>query len=464
MKIYNSQTRRKEEFVPIEPGKVRIYSCGPTVYNYFHIGNARPFIMFDLLRRYLEYRGYEVKFVQNFTDIDDKMIKRANEEGTTVEELGDRFIAEYFKDADALGIHRATVHPRATRHIGDIIGLIKRLEKNGLAYNVNGDVYFDTEAFPGYGKLSGQNLEDLEAGARIDVDDAKRHPMDFALWKAQKPGEPAWPSPWGMGRPGWHIECSAMSMKYLGETIDIHCGGKDLLFPHHENEIAQSEGATGKPFVHYWMHNGHINVDNQKMSKSLGNFFTVRDISKEFDLEAVRMFMISAHYRSPVNFSKEMIEQSKAALDRLYTARDNWTFLLDHAPERELNEAEQALIANGREAVAKFDEAMDDDLNTADAIGAIFELVKEGNLAITADTARAAIKSTLSTLKEMTDVLGILARENDAIPDDIKALVEQRKQARAEKNWAESDRLRDEITARGFVLEDTPKGAKVRRA
>ena len=464
MKIYNSQTRRKEEFVPIEPGKVRIYSCGPTVYNYFHIGNARPFIMFDLLRRYLEYRGYEVKFVQNFTDIDDKMIKRANEEGTTVEELGDRFIAEYFKDADALGIHRATVHPRATRHIGDIIGLIKRLEKNGLAYNVNGDVYFDTEAFPGYGKLSGQNLEDLAAGARIDVDDAKRHPMDFALWKAQKPGEPAWPSPWGMGRPGWHIECSAMSMKYLGETIDIHCGGKELLFPHHENEIAQSEGATGKPFVHYWMHNGHINVDNQKMSKSLGNFFTVRDISKEFDLEAVRMFMISAHYRSPVNFSKEMIEQSKAALDRLYTARDNWTFLLDHAPERELNEAEQALIAKGREAVAKFDEAMDDDLNTADAIGAIFELVKEGNLAITADTARAAIKSTLSTLKEMTDVLGILSRENDAIPDDIKALVEQRKQARAEKNWAESDRLRDEITARGFVLEDTPKGAKVRRA
>lgn len=464
MKIYNSQTRRKEEFVPIEPGKVRIYSCGPTVYNYFHIGNARPFIMFDLLRRYLEYRGYEVKFVQNFTDIDDKMIKRANEEGTTVEELGDRFIAEYFKDADALGIHRATVHPRATRHIGDIIGIIKRLEKNGLAYSVNGDVYFDTEAFPGYGKLSGQNLEDLEAGARIDVDDAKRHPMDFALWKAQKPGEPAWPSPWGMGRPGWHIECSAMSMKYLGETIDIHCGGKDLLFPHHENEIAQSEGATGKPFVHYWMHNGHINVDNQKMSKSLGNFFTVRDISKEFDLEAVRMFMISAHYRSPVNFSKEMIEQSKAALDRLYTARDNWTFLLDHAPERELNEAEQALIAKGKEAVAKFDEAMDDDLNTADAIGAIFELVKEGNLAINADTARGAIKSTLSTLKEMTDVLGILTRENDAIPDDIKELVEQRKQARAAKNWAESDRLRDEITARGFVLEDTPKGAKVRRA
>ena len=464
MKIYNSQTRQKEEFVPIEPGKVRIYSCGPTVYNYFHIGNARPFIMFDLLRRYLEYRGYQVTFVQNFTDIDDKMIKRANEEGTTVAELGDRFIDEYFKDADALGIHRASVHPRATRHIGEIIGLIKKLEKKGLAYAVNGDVYFDTEAFPGYGKLSGQNLDDLEAGARIDVDEAKRHPMDFALWKAQKPGEPAWPSPWGMGRPGWHIECSAMSMKYLGETIDIHCGGKDLLFPHHENEVAQSEGATGKPFAHYWMHNGHINVDNQKMSKSLGNFFTVRDISKEFDLEAVRMFMISAQYRSPVNFSKEMIEQAKSALDRLYTARDNWTFLLDHAPERELNAAEQELVAKGRAAIEHFDEAMDDDLNTADAIGAVFELVKEGNLAINAQTAREAIKATLSALKEMTGVLGILMRENDAIPDDIKELVEQRKQARAAKNWAESDRIRDEITARGFVLEDTPQGAKVRRA
>ena len=464
MKIYNSQTRQKEEFVPIEPGKVRIYSCGPTVYNYFHIGNARPFIMFDLLRRYLEYRGYQVTFVQNFTDIDDKMIKRANEEGTTVAELGDRFIDEYFKDADALGIHRASVHPRATRHIGEIIGLIKKLEKKGLAYAVNGDVYFDTEAFPGYGKLSGQNLDDLEAGARIDVDEAKRHPMDFALWKAQKPGEPAWPSPWGMGRPGWHIECSAMSMKYLGETIDIHCGGKDLLFPHHENEVAQSEGATGKPFAHYWMHNGHINVDNQKMSKSLGNFFTVRDISKEFDLEAVRMFMISAQYRSPVNFSKEMIEQAKSALDRLYTARDNWTFLLDHAPERELNAAEQELVAKGRAAIEHFDEAMDDDLNTADAIGAVFELVREGNLAINAQTARDAIKATLSALKEMTGVLGILMRENDAIPDDIKELVEQRKQARAAKNWAESDRIRDEITARGFVLEDTPQGAKVRRA
>ncbi len=464
MKIYNSQTRRKEEFVPIEPGKARIYSCGPTVYNYFHIGNARPFIMFDILRRYLEYRGYEVTFVQNFTDIDDKMIKRANEEGITVEQLGDRFIDEYFKDADALGIRRATVHPRATRHIGDIIGLIRKLEKKGLAYEVNGDVYFDTQAYPDYGKLSGQNLEDLEAGARIDVDDSKRHPMDFALWKAQKPGEPAWKSPWGMGRPGWHIECSAMSMKYLGETIDIHCGGKDLLFPHHENEVAQSEGATGKPFAHYWMHNGHINVDNQKMSKSLGNFFTVRDISKEYDLEAVRMFMVSAHYRSPVNFSKEMIEQARSALERMYTARDNWLFLLDHAPERELNADETALMERARNAVERFDEAMDDDLNTADAVGVIFELIKDGNTSLNADSARAAIKGMLDTLKELTGVLGIMSRESDAVPDDIKALVEQRVQARAAKNWAESDRLRDLITERGFVLEDTPQGPKVRRA
>ena len=464
MKIYNSQTRRKEEFAPIEPGKARIYSCGPTVYNYFHIGNARPFIMFDILRRYLEYRGYEVTFVQNFTDIDDKMIKRANEEGITVEQLGDRFIEEYFKDADALGIRRATVHPRATRHIGDIIGLIRKLEKKGLAYEVNGDVYFDTQAYPDYGKLSGQNLEDLEAGARIDVDDSKRHPMDFALWKAQKPGEPAWKSPWGMGRPGWHIECSAMSMKYLGETIDIHCGGKDLLFPHHENEVAQSEGATGKPFAHYWMHNGHINVDNQKMSKSLGNFFTVRDISKEYDLEAVRMFMVSAHYRSPVNFSKEMIEQARSALERMYTARDNWLFLLDHAPERELNSDETALMERARNAVERFDEAMDDDLNTADAVGVIFELIKDGNTSLNADSARAAIKGMLDTLKELTGVLGIMSRESDAVPDDIKALVEQRVQARAAKNWAESDRLRDLITERGFVLEDTPQGPKVRRA
>jgi cysteinyl-tRNA synthetase len=310
MQFYNTLTKKKEDFVPLYPGEVRIYACGPTVYNYFHIGNARPFIIFDTLRRYLEYKGYKVNFVQNFTDIDDKMIRRAKEEGITVKELGDRFIEEYFKDADALGVKRATVHPKATEHIGEIIDLIKRLEEKGLAYQVEGDVYFDTQAFEGYGKLTGQSLEDLEMGARIDVNEGKRHAMDFALWKAQKSGEPAWESPWGYGRPGWHIECSAMSMKYLGETIDIHAGGQDLTFPHHENEIAQSEGATGKAFVRYWLHNGYINVDNQKMSKSLGNFFTVREIGEEFDLEVVRLFMISAHYRNPINFSRELLEQS----------------------------------------------------------------------------------------------------------------------------------------------------------
>ena len=464
MKIYNSQTRRKEEFVPIEPGKVRIYSCGPTVYNYFHIGNARPFIMFDLLRRYLEYRGYEVKFVQNFTDIDDKMIKRANEEGTTVEELGDRFIAEYFKDADALGIHRATVHPRATRHIGDIIGLIKRLEKNGLAYNVNGDVYFDTEAFPGYGKLSGQNLEDLEAGARIDVDDAKRHPMDFALWKAQKPGEPAWPSPWGMGRPGWHIECSAMSMKYLGETIDIHCGGKDLLFPHHENEIAQSEGATGKPYVRYWMHNGFINIDNEKMSKSKGNFFTVRDIAKEYNLEAVRLFMLSAQYRSPINFSRDQIEAANASLTRLYTARDQLRFLLKSAQDKPMTESEQEQVTRLKQYESRFDDAMDDDLNTADAIGAIFELVKDANVSLNAESSKQAVQATLDKLMELCGILGLLQKTDDELPAEIQQMVDERAQARKEKNWKRSDELRDAIKAAGYVLEDTPQGQKVRKS
>lgn len=383
MKIFNTLTHQKEEFVPIHPGEVGIYACGPTVYNYFHIGNARPFIVFDTLRRYLEHKGYKVTFVQNFTDIDDKMIKRAAEENVSVAELGDKYIEEYFKDADALGVRRASVHPRATKHIGEIIGLIKKLENKGLAYAVNGDVYFDTQAYHHYGQLITQNLEDLEAGARISVGEAKRHPMDFALWKAQKPGEPAWKSPWGMGRPGWHIECSAMSMKYLGETFDIHCGGVDLIFPHHENEIAQSEGATGKPFVHYWMHNGHINVDGEKMSKSKNSFFTVRDIAQEFDLEAVRMFMLSAHYRSPINFSREMIEQAKSSLDRLYTARDNATFLLDHAQDTQPNAQETEFMDRADEAVRRFDAAMDDDLNTADALGAIFEHVRDMNTTLT---------------------------------------------------------------------------------
>lgn len=465
MQIYNTQSRRKEEFVPIEPGKVRIYSCGPTVYNYFHIGNARPFIVFDTLRRYLEYKGYEVSFVQNFTDIDDKMIRRANEEGVTVKELGERFIAEYYKDADALGIERATVNPKATEHIPEIIALIERLIAKGLAYACdNGDVYYDTQAFPSYGKLCGQNLEDLEAGARIDVDPNKRHPMDFALWKAQKPGEPAWESPWGLGRPGWHIECSAMSMKYLGETIDIHCGGKDLVFPHHENEIAQSEGATGKPFVHYWMHNGFINVDNQKMSKSLGNFFTVRDIAKEFDLEAVRMFMLSAHYRSPINFSREMIEQAKASLERLYTARDHYRFLLQNAKDGEMGERETELLARVQKAREDFERAMDDDLNTADALGSLFELVRAANAALDERSPKAAVQAVLDALTELAGVCGLLRRETEAQDDGVQALLDARAKARTEKNWAESDRLRDEIAKLGYVVKDTKQGQQISKA
>ena len=465
MQIYNTQSRRKEEFVPITPGKVGIYCCGPTVYNYFHIGNARPFIVFDTLRRYFEYKGYDVTFVQNFTDIDDKMIRRANEEGITVKELGERFIAEYYKDADALGVERATVNPKATEHIPEIIAIIRRLEEKGLAYACpNGDVYFNTQAFPGYGKLCGQNLEDLESGARIDVDPNKRHPMDFALWKAQKPGEPAWESPWGMGRPGCHIECSAMSMKYLGETFDIHCGGEDLIFPHHENEIAQSEGATGKPFVHYWMHNGFINVDNKKMSKSLGNFFTVRDIAKEFDLEAVRIFMLNAHYRSPINFSRELIEQAKSALDRLYTARAHYAFLLSHAEEKPADAKGEAVRAAVAKAQADFERAMDDDLNTADALGAIFEMVRVCNAEMNETTDRETVKTALDMLNRLTGVCGILRREESQESDEVKALAEARAKARAEKNWAESDRLRDAIAALGYVVKDTKQGQQITKA
>ncbi|MEA4898425.1 MAG: cysteine--tRNA ligase [Christensenellaceae bacterium] len=465
MKIYNTMTRKKETFEPVHPGEARIYACGPTVYNYFHIGNARPFIMFDTLRRFLKHKGYKVTFVQNFTDIDDKLISRAREEETTVPELAERYIREYFTDAQALGVLPADVHPRATEHVGEIIALIVKLEKSGYAYAVNGDVYFDTESDEDYGKLSGQNIEDREAGARIEVDGVKRNPMDFALWKAQKPGEPAWKSPWGMGRPGWHIECSAMSMKYLGETFDIHCGGVDLVFPHHENEIAQSECATGKTFAKYWMHNGHINVDNRKMSKSLGNFFTVRDIAKEYDLEAVRMFMLSAHYRSPVNFSREMIEQAKASLDRLYTARNNALFLLEHAEDRPANEAEQALIERGARALSEFDAAMEDDLNTADALGAIFEYAREMNTALTAEAApsKAAIEGAVARLQAMTDVLGILSKEPDTTPAEIAALVGARVAAKKAKNFAEADRLREEALKLGYAIEDTPKGPKVRR-
>ena len=462
--LYNTLSRKKEEFIPITPGEVKMYSCGPTVYNYFHIGNARPFIIFETLRRYLEYKGFKVKFVQNFTDVDDKMINKANELGITVKELADEYIDEYFTDAKGLGIRAASVHPRATENIEAIIAIVSELEKNGYAYNVNGDVYYRTKKFAEYGKLSHQPLEELESGARIDINDDKEDPMDFALWKKQKPGEPAWESPWGMGRPGWHIECSAMSMKYLGETLDIHCGGKDLVFPHHENEIAQSEGATGKPFVHYWMHNGFINVDNQKMSKSLGNFFTVRDIAKEFDLEAVRMFMLGAQYRSPINFSREMIEQAKASLDRLYTARDHYLFLLQNAKDGELGEKELALMEKVKAARAGFDEAMDDDLNTADAMGKMFELVRDANVALDENSPKQAIAAVLDALGEMAGVFGILTRKADDGDEKVKALIEARAKARAEKNWAESDRLRDEITALGYVLKDTKQGQQVTKA
>ena len=464
MKIYNTMTRKKEEFVPLHEGKVGIYSCGPTVYNYFHIGNARPFIIFDTLRRHLEHMGYEVTFVQNFTDVDDKMIRRANEEGVTVAELGDRFIEEYFRDADALGVKRATVHPRATKHIGEIIGMIKKLEAKGLAYEVDGDVYYDTHAFPGYGKLSGQNLEDREMGARIEVDEDKKHPMDFALWKKQKPGEPAWKSPWGMGRPGWHIECSAMSCKYLGQTFDIHCGGVDLIFPHHENEIAQSEGANGPPFARYWMHNGHINVDNHKMSKSAGNFFTVRDIVKEFDPEAVRLFMLSAHYRSPINFSRDLIEQAQNALARLYTARDNALFLRESAPDCPMTAEEEAFAARADQAISAFNAAMDDDLNTADALGVIFEYVRDMNASLNEHSSRAAVEKGVNALNEMAGVLGLLRREADLVPEDVKALVEERQAAKKARDFAQADALRAQIEQMGYVVEDTPKGPKVRKA
>ncbi|MBE0601875.1 MAG: cysteine--tRNA ligase [Firmicutes bacterium] len=464
MRIYNSKTRKKEEFILLHEGKVGIYACGPTVYDFFHIGNARPFILFDVLRRYLESVGYEVTFVQNFTDIDDRMITRANEAGITVKELAERNIKEYFIDAKGLGIRPATVHPRATEHIPQIITLIEKLIQKGLAYAQDGNVYYRVHAFPGYGCLCGQKLEDLESGARVDVNEQKEDPLDFALWKTQKPGEPAWDSPWGPGRPGWHIECSAMSMEYLGETFDIHTGGKDLLFPHHENEIAQSEGATGKPYVRYWMHNGFINIDNEKMSKSLGNFFTVRDISAQYDLENVRMFMLSAHYRSPVNFSREMIAQAASALERLYGARDQLAFLKQSAENREPNAAEAELIGEADKALAKFDAAMADDLNTADAIGALFELVREIFKLPQTGVSLQAIDKAQQAMLRMTGILGLLMKQTDEIPPEITAMLTEREAARREKNWKRSDELRDAVAAAGFILEDTSAGQKVRKS
>ena len=462
MQIYNTMSRKKEELVPLVPGQISMYACGPTVYNFFHIGNARPFIVFDTLRRYLEYRGYQVKFVQNFTDIDDKMIRRANEEGTTVKELGERFIKEYYTDADALGVKRATVNPRATQHIDEIIGLVQTLIEKGHAYAVpSGDVYFSVRSFPGYGKLSGQNVDDLENGARVDPGEDKHDPLDFALWKAEKPGEPSWDSPWGKGRPGWHIECSAMSMSILGETFDIHGGGQDLIFPHHENEIAQSEAATGKPFARYWMHNGYINVDNQKMSKSLGNFFTVREIAEEFDLEAVRMFMLSVHYRNPVNFSRELIQQAESALERLRTARER----LEEAPVApEGSAGDAAFIADLDGFKNRFNEAMDDDLNTADALGVLFELARAVNTFVSEPRGKDALEKAKALYDELTGVLGLLQHKTEeAFPPEALQLLEDRQTARKAKDFNRADAIRDELKEMGFAVEDTAQGPKLKK-
>lgn len=467
MKLYNTLTRKKEEFKPLSEKQVKMYSCGPTVYNYFHIGNARPFIIFDTLRRYLEYKGYKVKFIQNFTDIDDKMIKRAKEEGISVKELAEKFINEYFIDAKGLGIKKATVHPRATENIDAIIELIKKLEEKGYAYEVDGDVYFSTRKFKEYGKLSHQSMDDLESGARVSVDEKKKDPLDFALWKAQKPDEPAWDSPWGKGRPGWHIECSAMANRYLGETIDIHSGGQDLIFPHHENEIAQSEAATGKPFARYWLHNGFINVDNEKMSKSAGNFFTVRDIVKEFDYEVIRFFMLSAHYRSPINFSSELLKQAENGLERIYKCLDNLKYLEASASDKDFLNPEEEKLKEGIEKLKdKFVEAMDDDLNTADAISVIFEMVRVINSSVTSTsgTSKEVINYCIDTLKELGGVLGILEKEREEKLDpEIKELIEKRQQARKEKNWKVADEIRDQLKEMGIILEDTPQGVKWRR-
>ena len=457
MKLFNTMTRRKEEFEPVEQGKVKIYACGPTVYNFFHIGNARPFIIFDTLRRYLEYTGLNVTFVQNFTDVDDKMIARAAEEQVSLKALGERYIAAYFEDAQGLGIRPATVHPKATEHIGDIIKLVSRLIEKGHAYEVGGDVYFDVSSFPAYGKLSGQSPEDRMAGARIDVTEKKRNPEDFALWKAAKPGEDSWDSPWGKGRPGWHIECSAMSMRYLGETIDIHGGGQDLIFPHHENEIAQSEAATGKPFARYWMHNGYINVDNEKMSKSKGNFFTVRDISQKYDLLVVRLFMLSAHYRNPVNFSEELIAQAASAMARIKNCRENLKHIMATGSGSPVNVKEKI-----RALEDSFRNAMDDDLNTAEAIGAIFEYIRDVNLAFEHGGDKKSAQGALAALDKVLDVLGLVPRE-EAIPAEVLELVKRRQEARANKNYAEADALRDRIAALGYEVKDTPEGPKINK-
>ena len=462
MKVYNTLTRQKEEFKTLEPNKVKMYSCGPTVYNYFHVGNSRPFIIFDVLRRYLEYKGYEVTFVQNFTDIDDKVIKKANEEGTTYDKIAERYIKEYFTDAEGLGIKKANYHPLATENIDGIIDMVKTLIDKGFAYELNGDVYYNTKAFAPYGKLSHQPLEELEAGARIGVNEEKKDAMDFALWKNAKPGEPSWASPWGNGRPGWHIECSVMAKRYLGDTIDIHSGGVDLCFPHHENEIAQSEAANGKPFANYWMHNAFLNIDNKKMSKSLNNFFTVRDIAEQVGYEPIRFFMLSAHYRSPINYTREAIEQAQNALARINTAITNIKFLGANGKDGDLRDVEKESIAKFEGFNKAFSDAMDDDLNTADAIAAIFDMIREINT-ICSDTevTKAYAKEAKTALFALCDVLGIgNIAEEEMLDSEIEDLINQRTIARKNKDYKESDRIRDLLKEKGIILYDTPQGVK----
>ena len=468
MKLYNTMSKQKEEFVPLEEGKVKMYVCGPTVYNFIHIGNARPMIVFDTVRRYFEYKGFDVNFVSNFTDVDDKIIKKANEEGVTAEEISKRYIAECKKDMYGMNVKPATKNPLATEEIGGMIEMIQSLIDKGYAYEKNGTVYYRTRQFKEYGKLSHKNLDDLRSGNRsllVSGEDEKEDPLDFVLWKPKKEGEPAWESPWSEGRPGWHIECSEMSKKYLGEQIDIHAGGEDLVFPHHENEIAQSEAANGKEFAKYWLHNAFLNIDNKKMSKSLGNFFTVREISEKYDLQVLRFFMLSAHYRSPLNFSSNLMEAAKSGLDRIITATDNLKFLADNAKTATLTDIEDDALAKTQNYVAAFEKAMDDDFNTADAIAAIFDLVKYANTTANGDSSKAYVTALYELIVKLADVLGIVVEKKEELLDaDIEALIQERQAARKERNFARADEIRDELLAKGIILEDTREGVKWKRA
>ena len=461
MKIYNTMTKTKEEFVPVGGKKVNIYACGPTVYNLIHIGNARPICAFDVLRRYLMYRGYEVNYIQNFTDVDDKIIKKANEEGVASVEISEKYIEEYMKDARALNVLDADIHPKVTENMDTIIDIIKVLVDKGYAYEKNGDVYFRALKFEEYGKLSKMPIEDLQSGARIDVNDQKEDALDFAIWKAAKPGEPYWDSPWGKGRPGWHIECSAMSRYHVGSTLDIHCGGQDLIFPHHENEIAQSEAATGVPLAKYWMHNGYINVDNKKMSKSLGNFFTAREVAEKYGYEVVRYMMVQAHYRSPINYSIELLEACKASLERLYNCRESLDRAISVAKLGEITDDAKQIFAKRKE---QFIAAMDDDLNTADGIAAIFELVRELNImSADSNTSKEQLIAGAELFDELTGVLGLMYNRDkkSEIPQEILDLVEQRAQARKEKNFALADEIRGKISSMGYIVEETRQGTKI---